>query len=904
MSRTRLASGLGLAFACAALGGWLWPWLAEQRLSIALFGGRYELLSPELLSLLALWPLLLWGFVGSLTGLPLGQRALSLVTRSALLLLLALALARPARNHDATRVAAVLLVDVSDSISDADLHEAQAQVQRVLQAKGESSVQLVTFAARPLRVPIPARPDALRLSRHLPDGTQPSPGARSDIQAALQLAYGLLPPGHLKRVVIFSDGRQTEGDLIGEAARAQRLGVRVFYRLLAEDTPEEVAASSLELPEHIAVGESFELRAHVFASHATHARLRLYQDHVLNGLDAVRDVDLPRGDTAIVFKSVVRTAGEVVYRLQVEPAAADRFAENNSVSATAVVPGRARVLIADAEPARVAELAQALGLADFDVELRSALALPRSVAELSRYDFFILSNVPAERLTSEHMDAIERYVRDLGGGFMLAGGAQSFGLGGYQGTRIESMLPVWMDSERRRDENSLALALVIDCSGSMSGQKIELAKDAAKAAAELIGPDDSLAVIGFSSEPERVVRIQSAKNRLRIEQSIGRLTAQGGTSIFPALDAAFQDLLTVSARTKHVILLTDGQTQESGIEELVQAMRAEGITISTVGLGTDVNRSLLQQAANTGGGRAYFTADPTNVPRIFVRETQTVGQNSAVEELVAMRALEPADFLKGIDLTSAPMLRGYIATRPKQKPAQVVLESELQEPILARWRVGLGWSLAWTSDLQSRWAADLLRWRELPSFFGQLVREHMRERRHDTLPMHAEIARDALIVSVDAIGADDRFLNGLESTLTIEGPSDVRGERTQQTVRLPQRAPGRYEARIELSGYGSFALHASHAKDGRVVARSDAQVSRPYPLEYAARAADRALLERTSLLSGGGELASSAALFDPGRERITAHEELWSWLVWLAIALFLLDLLLRRVRLFEREPSP
>ena len=186
-----------------------------------------------------------------------------------------------------------------------------------------------------------------------------------------------------------------------------------------------------------------------------------------------------------------------------------------------------------------------------------------------------------------------------------------------------------MDSERRRDEHSLALALVIDCSGSMSGQKMELAKDAAKASAELIGPDDALAVIGFSSEPERMVRMQSAQATVsRIEQSIARLSAQGGTAIFPALDAAFQDLLSTTARVKHVILLTDGQTQEAGIAELVQAMRAENITVSTVGLGADVNRSLLQQAANLGGGRAYFTNDPANVPRIFVRETQPWGRTA------------------------------------------------------------------------------------------------------------------------------------------------------------------------------------------------------------------------------------------------------------------------------------
>jgi len=498
---------------------------------------------------------------------------------------------------------------------------------------------------------------------------------------------------------------------------------------------------------------------------------------------------------------------------------------------------------------------------------------------------------------AQSMDALERYVRDLGGGFLFAGGSQSYGLGGYQGTRMEDLLPVRMESERRRDEHSLALALVIDCSGSMSGQKMELAKDAAKAAAGLLGPQDALSVVGFSSEPERIVRMQGASNRTRIEQNIGRITAQGGTAIFPALDMAFQDLLTTSARVKHVILLTDGQTQESGIPDLVQAMRAEGMTVSTVGLGSDVNRSLLQQAASVGGGRAYFTDDPHNVPRIFVRETTTVGQNSAVEELVRALPHAPADFLRGIDLGTAPLLRGYIATREKPLPAQVVVQSELGDPLLARWRVGLGWVLAWTSDLKPRWATDWLRWKAFPVFAAQLVREHMRERDHTELPMRVQVQGDRLHVQVDAIGPDDRFIDGLDSHVTLEGPMEASSGRERINQPLVQRAPGRYEARIPLARYGSFALHAVHKRGDRVVAQSNAQVSHPYPPEYAPRPADRALLARVSALAHGRALTDPGQLFAAGGERVTAHRELWPHLVLAALALFLVDILLRRVRL-------
>jgi uncharacterized membrane protein/uncharacterized protein YegL len=912
MSRWRSLSFAIRVLGCGAVAVLAERALAGRHIGLAAFGHRYELLNPESLAVAAFLPLLLIAALRSLSGLPPIQRALSLAARSVLVVLLAVALARPVQTYDATRISAVLLVDVSDSITDADLELAQRETASAASAQGADDLQIVTFASRPRREPsVTDRPPKIqRHARTAPKTASTAanastivtaPGARTDIQAALQLAYGLFAPGYVKRVAILSDGEQTAGDLLAEAARAQRLGIRLYHRVLERGAPAEVAVRELELPERIAVGESFELRAHVFATYSTRSRLRLYQDKLLNGLDGVRDVELVPGDNEVTFKSIVRSAGEVGYRLTLEPAGPDRFAENNAVSATAVVPGRPNVLVVAPNPEHVRALAQALSVADFDVDLRSAAAMPRSLGELSRYDFFILSDVPADQIALEQMDALERYVSDLGAGFMFTGGVHGYGLGGYQGTRMEQLLPVLMDSERRRNEQSLALALVIDCSGSMSGQKIELAKDAAKAAAELLAPDDSLGVIGFSGEPQHLVRMQSARNRLHIGQNIARLAAQGGTAIFPALDLAFQDLQAQSARIKHVILLTDGQTQESGIPELVQSMRAEGITLSAVGLGSDVNRNLLQQAAALGGGRAYFTSDPHNVPRIFVRETSTVGQNSVVEELVRVQAHEPADFLKGIDLESAPMLRGYVATRAKPRPAQVVLQSELGEPILARWRVGLGWALAWTSDVEPRWATDWLRWRGLASFFGQLVREHMRERRHDDLPMRATMEGEELLVTVDALGADDRFLNGLDSSVIIDGPLATDAERVQQTLALQQRAPGRYELRVPWTRYGSFALSAIHRKDDRVVAHSHAQLSNPYPAEYAARKPNRALLEQAAAITSGHALGSMRELFAAGDQHIEAHRELWPEFVMLALGLFLLDIALRRVQVAARE---
>jgi Ca-activated chloride channel family protein len=154
---------------------------------------------------------------------------------------------------------------------------------------------------------------------------------------------------------------------------------------------------------------------------------------------------------------------------------------------------------------------------------------------------------------------------------------------------------------------------------------------------------------------------------------------------------------------------------------------------------------------------------------------------------------------------------------------------------------------------------------------------------------------------VDAIGPDDRFLNGLTSSVTVEGPIEAETERMHKTLELAQRAPGRYEGHLQLSRYGSFAINAVHKQGERVVARSQAQVSYPYPEEYRAGGPDRALLEQVAALSSGHALASMRDLFDPGDERIEAHEDLWPELVAFALCVFLLDLWLRRVRLFERQ---
>jgi uncharacterized membrane protein len=906
---------------CVALAGLLfWAYRRfvllhpDPTLSWVRNGVTYELLNPKMLGAILLAPWFVGVLSQSLADLPWPQRVLSVLLRVAFVALLAFGLARLARTATTEKVCTVYLVDVSDSVTDESLDDARAALAKAWAEKPKDDiVKLITFARRPRLIEAPEGGDEAKkpppaIERHANEkGERGDLGAGSNLQAALQLAYGLYPQGYLKRAVLLSDGVQTEGDLLAEANRAKDFGVKVFTIPYRRPAPPEVAVRELRLPDRVKVGETFAIHADIYATRPTKCRARLYQGEALNGLEGLKELELKAGVNDVVWKSVVRIAGQVTYALEVDEIPADKFKENNRYATTIDVPGRPSVLYVEGTPQHAGPLSSALTAQQFDVDVRPPAGFPGSLKEMERFDFVILSDTPKEAVTLQAQELIEQYVRDLGGGFLFAGGESGYGLGGWYHTTIERILPVRMDNERKKEMPSVAMVLVIDRSGSMTGLPLEMAKAAAKATAQTLSSDDLIEVIAFDSAPTRYVKIQPARNRSRIAAEIARIQPGGGTEIFPALDAAYQDLTVTQARKKHVVLLTDGKASSSGIRDLVSAMIAESITVTTVGLGGDVDEQLLKMIADVGGGRYHAVADPNNLPRIFTKETEMIARAAAVEEWFPVTQVGDASFLRGIDVRTAPNLHGYVSTKMKPAPAQELLQSDTQEPILARWRVGIGWTLAWTSDVKSRWAVEWLKWPGFERFWGQLVHEHMRQKHRRELDMRAEVVGGRLHASVDAFGADERFENNLTSKLSIIGP-EPGGE--TKVVDFRQTAPGRYEVDQPLDKFGSFLLRAEHLREAeggamKQVAVSFGHVSNPYPREYASFEPDVPTLERAALATGAAmDPATVQAIFDPAGEKVTFHEELWPRFVYAAIAVFLLDLFMRRVRLFDRKFLP
>lgn len=885
------------ALVALAIGGAV-LWLGTEPVSLALLGRRLELERPLRLLVLLLLPSVTLAVGVSLTDQSRLRRGLAAIVRLALLFALAVALARPTLVTERADVSVVVLVDVSTSMADSQLEAARRWIDAARQARtANDSLKVVLFADRPR---VLALPD---------DAASPTPtiarsggkSSETNLAAAIELSRSLHPPGTVRRVVLFSDGNQTMGDALAALADAER--VPLSYANLTDTIAPEVLVQSVRLPPDVRIGAPFEVEAEVYANRPGAATVTLLRDGLVNPFDGQKKLQLVAGKNLVRWKSEVPIAGTTVFRAEVKTDAADRFPENNAAVAAVTVRGRPHILYIEGEPASAVHLRTALAKSDIEVEVRPPYSLPRTAKELDAYDLVILSDTKAAFVGPDQMAALESYVKDLGGGFIMAGGENSFGSGGYQGTTIERLLPVRFDAEKKRDQPTLALALVIDRSGSMSGERIVLAKEAARATAEVLSNDDLISVIAFDTTPIALVRLQRASNRMRIASEISRLQAGGGTSILPALREAFVQLDQVQAKVKHVILLTDGKASYDGIRQLVDQMTERRITVSAVGIGSDTDKTLLTMVAERGNGRFYYTDDAQSIPRIFLKETSQVARSSLVETPSAIRVLRKTELLDGINLAEAPPLLGYASTRVKPLSEPILAIGE-GEPLLVRWRYGLGQAVVWTSDVKNRWAARWLGWPGYARFFSQLVRSTMRPQASGSgLPAYElalELDPPNVHVRVDAIDRNDQFVSGLTSSLEVIDPTTKQRVRE---VRLDQTGPGRYEATFALPRYGSFVARARQSRDGRLVAETPATFALPYPREFLALPINTTLLEQLRESSGGQRLtvggaadaAAAKAIFDPRGEHTRAARPLWPQLIWLAIALLLLDLLLRRL---------
>ena len=344
----------------------------------------------------------------------------------------------------------------------------------------------------------------------------------TDIAAAIEAAAGYIPPGYLPHIVLITDGNETIGDSLSAASRSR---VPVSTIPLPTRSEPEVQISEVSVPAEVREGEPFFVEVVIHSNHDDEGMVEIYRgDHKVIG----ETRKLKVGENRFRFQQSIDRARLASYTVRVSQLNEDTLLDNNLDSGLVYAAGKPRVLIIESDPNLIRDLAYALEEEGVESDVRPPQGMPETLSDLQNYELLVLSNVPATSLSQQQMEIARTFVQELGGGFIMLGGEQSFGLGGYYKSALEEILPVRSDFEKEKENPSLGMVLVIDKSGSMSGDKIEMAKSAARGAAELLGRRDKLGVIAFDGQSYVISEMQSASNKGKISDEIARIDAGGG----------------------------------------------------------------------------------------------------------------------------------------------------------------------------------------------------------------------------------------------------------------------------------------------------------------------------------------------------------------------------------------
>ncbi|HEX7005492.1 MAG TPA: VWA domain-containing protein [Trueperaceae bacterium] len=523
-----------------------------------------------------------------------------------------------------------------------------------------------------------------------------------DLVSALELGFASLGPQGGRLVVGVPEGDDASSGIVAPP------GVKVDLLPLPHRS-EEARITAVELPDTVRSGDVIEIRIASSVPAGESHDVEVFLD----------DERLERSGTGHVFEWRAEEPGP--HRVRA------RFvgSEDELVRLVEVEPGGRVALLVNEEEA-AAELAALLEKQYFEVTTWTPYDVPVSPEGLLEFDAVVLLDVPAVDLHPLMQESIERWVREYGGGVLIAGAKDAFGPGGYLRTPLEELSP--LSARVPGEQPQAAIAFVLDRSGSMQQtvagvSRLAFTKQATIEAVELLHPDSRVAIILFDDIAHVLKPIGPPGD---VGERLEQITPGGGTNIYPALQVAFRQLQATDAEAKHIIVMTDGLSQNAPFGPLLESIAAADITVSTVAVGQGADVALLEDIARLGGGAFHRSEDVRSLPSILSQEAMLLSGNPVRKGPVEPR-FDPrrAVFLEKLP-EKFPQVQGYVRTTLKPE-AEVHARTEEGDPLLASWRHGIGrvvalstpvtgeWGEAWTdSEFATEFLQNTLLWLAAP----------------------------------------------------------------------------------------------------------------------------------------------------------------------------------------------
>ncbi len=806
---------------------------------------------------------------------------------------LVLAEPRAVRSNDET--ALVYALDVSDSIGEDVLTRALGFVNRTVQGKPERDRAGLVIFGRGAGVELPPRQSFpfeainVRVPR---DGTS--------LERALTLSGAMLPDTSVGRIVLLSDGAQTEGDAAAILPELTARGIRVDTLPIAYEHEREVWLERLDLPRIVKPGETYEASVVLSSLAAGTGVLTLSEnDQVV----AEQPVTFAEGKNRFTLPLYMRGPGFYEYTAHIRvPGGDDGWDENNLAVNHLYLRGKGRVLVVAGVAGGIEHtrwLCEAMRASDLLVDEQEPFELPFDALSYLPYDTIVFANVAADELDAARMQAIHDAVVAQGSGFLMVGGENSFGAGGYNRTPIEKILPVSMDIKKRKALPKGALAIILHtcefAEGNTWGKRI------AKEAMRVLSEQDEIGVLVYSygqgtSGEQWLFPLTPASEYEALVPLINNATIGDMPSFATTMELGYKGLVASDAAARHMIIISDGDPSPPPPPLLAKFAQAQ-ISVSTVAINPHggQEQSIMGAIASATGGRYYFPQDPKQLPSIFIKEAKTLRRNIVQNRTFVATTSFPSPILKGID--SVPPLHGLVLTMAKPRAETILLapDEEDSDPLLAVWRHGLGTTAAFTSDLSANWGRDWVKWDRYRPFVRQLMTAigRVERKRNLFVDVHADGAEGRILVEDHHENAG--FLE-LSAEVTMAGGAS-------RSVGLRQVGPGLYEGTFPLGGSGRYQVLVAGVGDGRQEHASTGLMV-PYSPEYLRFRSDPVLLQRIADETGGRVLTGDETgddLFNADREVRRQTRPITDWFLWALAILLPLDVAVRRVRIDWRD---
>lgn len=810
------------------------------------------------------------------------QRRLAMIgMRLAIFMLLILAATGISVTMRHAMTATIYLVDVSDSMSGSTKEMASFVRDAISKIPEEEMAGVVAFGYDSRVESFVSKGQSFAEFQTAPIRTA------TDFEQAIASAMALYPDGSGKRLVLVTDGQQNSGDIQTMVSTLTSNQVVVEVKKIDNATGEEVFVSDLSVPDKIRTGDTFSVQVEVESTVQTQAVLYLYAGDTLKKRE---EVSLQTGENQFVFKDTRKEEGYLTYRAVIEPNQDTMSINNEYVAYTQAEDGKGILLVEGREGA-ANQFEKVLQTANITYDKMASQIVVGSLANLNKYKSVVLVDVYVDDLPKKFLNNIETYVKDYAGGLVAIGGENSFALGGYKDTVLEKILPVNMDLEGEKEIPKMAVALVIDHSGSMSGgmgsySKLELARESAVSALKNLRNTDEIGILAFDDTYSWVYKLGEASDKEAIEEEIYSISDGGGTSIFPALAAAEDALAKSDATLKHIILLTDGQDYFRDFDDLSTDMNNKKITLSTVAVGDDADKDLMQALAEAGKGRYYYTDASTDMPRIFAQEIFLSSRSYLVNREFTPAVVSDNGILKDVIGEGVPSMLGYVASS-KKSLATSILVSDEDEPILTCWQYGLGKTVAFNSDVENIWTANYAAWEKYPALWRNIIDWTI-----------TDVDSDANNLSIKQDGATAKFIytsDDYKEDTTVTVISTDSDGNVQECV-LEATSPGKFEGTAVFSDTGVYSINAREESGGEVISVKNSAAAVQYSNEYRI-SSDTQVFDDFVESVNGNVIEQAEEVYNYKPQKVNKARNLTTFFLILAFVLFAWDVTARRLSL-------